>query len=125
MQLLADENFPGDAVYALRDAGHDVVWILTDGRGSDDRTVLQCATDEHRLLVTFDTDFGELAFRAGLPADSGIILFRVPMASPAKVSEIAVEALASRDDWVGHFSVIEVGRIRMTPLPPSHDDADE
>ena len=30
MRLLADENFPGDAVTALRAAGHDVLWIRTE-----------------------------------------------------------------------------------------------
>jgi len=28
MRFLADENFPGDVVVALRRQGHDVVWIL-------------------------------------------------------------------------------------------------
>jgi hypothetical protein len=30
MRFLADENFPGDAVTALRTAGHDLAWIRTD-----------------------------------------------------------------------------------------------
>jgi hypothetical protein len=30
MRFLADENFPGDAVTALRASGHDVVWIRTE-----------------------------------------------------------------------------------------------
>lgn len=30
MRFLADENFPRDAVEALRQSGHDVVWIRTD-----------------------------------------------------------------------------------------------
>ena len=30
----------------------------------------------------------------------------------------AVAALATRDDWAGHFTVIEDRRIRMTALPP-------
>jgi hypothetical protein len=37
MQLLADENFPGDAVTALRAAGHDVLWIRTDAPGITDK----------------------------------------------------------------------------------------
>ena len=33
-----------------------------------------------------------------------------------RVAELQL-ALASRDDWAGHFSVVEESRIRMTPLP--------
>ena len=29
MRLLANENFPYDAVAALRESGHDVLWIRT------------------------------------------------------------------------------------------------
>jgi hypothetical protein len=32
--LLADENIPGDAVAALRAAGHDVEWIRTECLGA-------------------------------------------------------------------------------------------
>jgi predicted nuclease of predicted toxin-antitoxin system len=63
MRILANENFPGDAVNALRLEGHDVAWIREDAPGSLDTQVLQRAQDEERVLITFDKDFGELAFR--------------------------------------------------------------
>src|SRR5882672_5981567 len=31
-----------------------------------------------RVLLTFDKNFGELAWRSGLPASCGIVLFRLP-----------------------------------------------
>jgi len=117
MRLLANENFPLDAVEALRANGHDVAWIREDGRGSRDEQVLARAQQERRVLVTFDKDFGELAFRSRLPASSGVILFRISTPSSKDVARIAVQALASREDWGGHFSVIEDRRIRMTRLP--------
>ena len=40
MRLLADENFPYDAVVALRDEGHDVVWIREAAPGISDKEVL-------------------------------------------------------------------------------------
>ncbi len=119
MRLLANENFPAAAVDALRAAGHDVAWVRTDAPGSGDRAVLARAVAEGRVLLTFDKDFGELAFRAGLPAASGVVLFRIPMAAPAEVARRAVAVLGSRTDWAGHFSVVEEKRVRMTPLPPS------
>ena len=117
MRILANENFPGDAVAALRQSGHDVAWVLADAPGSSDRQVLDRAQTENRVLVTFDKDFGELSFRGKLPSSCGIILFRISAPSPAYVARVAVAALGSRTDWVGHFAVVEDARIRMTPLP--------
>ncbi len=116
MHLLANENFPLDAVEALRADGHDVAWIREDSRGISDDKVLLRAQEENRIVVTFDKDFGELAFRSKLPPQSGEILFRITPISPQYIAQVAVQALASRDNWAGHFSVIEDNRIRMTSL---------
>lgn len=117
MRFLANENFPGDAVAALRARGHDVTWIRTDAPGIKDPEVLARAQAENRILITFDKDFGELAFHSKLPASCGVVLFRVVPTSPAHVSTLAVVVLEARSDWAGHFSVVEEDRIRMTPLP--------
>jgi predicted nuclease of predicted toxin-antitoxin system len=117
MRILANENVPENMVEELRQRGHDVAWIHADAPGSRDTLVLRRANDEERVLVTFDKDFGELAFRFRLPSTSGIVLLRVTARSPSLLTSIAVGALESRDDWAGHFSVVEPDRIRMTPLP--------
>jgi predicted nuclease of predicted toxin-antitoxin system len=117
MRILANENFPAEAVAALRLHGHDVTWVLTDAPGSSDQRVLEWARTDDRILITFDKDFGELAFQSKLPASSGIILFRISAPSSAHVARLATAALDSRTDWAGHFAVVEDTRIRMTPLP--------
>lgn len=117
MRLLANENFPSDAISALRERGHDVIWIRTDAPGGRDDAILARARRESRVLVTFDKDFGELAFRSRLPASCGIILFRITPRSPEFIARVAAEAIGSRDDWVGHFAVVEDARVRMRPLP--------
>ena len=117
MQFLANENFPLDAVEAIRNLGHDVRWVRTDAPGSKDREVLERAVIEQRILLTFDKDFGDLAFQFGLPADCGIVLFRLRAGSSAAMAKQVETALRSRSDWAGQFSVVEPGRIRMRPLP--------
>ena len=116
MRFLADENIPGDAVTALESSGHDVVWVRTAAPGSKDEDVLAWAVREERIVLTLDKDFGELAWHAGLPASSGIMLFRLPMPAPAGVGATLAARIAERTDWVGHFTVIEPGRIRMRQL---------
>lgn len=115
MRLLADENIPGPMVTALRDVGHDVLWIAEAMPSTDDRSVLALAAAEQRVLLTFDKDFGELAFRHGLPASSGVVLLRVPI-HPATATAIATRALDSASDFVGRFVVVEEHRIRERPL---------
>jgi predicted nuclease of predicted toxin-antitoxin system len=117
MRILANENFPGDAVEALRSGGHDVLWVRTTAPGSSDPVVLAQAQAENRILITFDKDFGELAFHSKLPAASGIILFRISAPSSRYVAEFVARILDSRQDWAGHFSVIDDQRVRMTRLP--------
>ena len=119
MRLLAHENFPGEAVAALRRRGHDVAWVRTGAPGSSDPQVLARAMAETRVLIAFDKDFGELAYHAGLPATCGIILFRISPDSPARVAQVAVAVLEGRSDWTGHFSAIEEHRVRMAPRPPT------
>lgn len=119
MRILANENFPRGAVEALRLAEHDVVWIRTESPGIADEEVLARAMAEQRVLFTFDKDFGELAYRVGLPSECGVVLFRIRMDSPDQVAERVVNLIATRTDWVGHFSVIDDTKIRIRALPGS------
>jgi len=66
MRILANENFPSEAVTALRKRKHDVAWIRIEAPGSSDQEVIARAGAEGRLIVSFDKDFGELAFRSKL-----------------------------------------------------------
>ena len=88
---------------------------------SSDEVVLARAQTEDRLLLTFDKDFGELAFRFGLPI-SGVILLRLSASSPTRLTQVVMAALTSREDWAGMFSVVEEGRVRMTALPKPKQD---
>src|SRR5215212_4116562 len=117
MRILANENFPGPLIRELRRIGHDVMAVKELMRGATDREVLERSHQEERLVVTFDKDFGELAFRFGLPAGSGIILFRLSGSSPESDNARALAAFARGIDWVGNFSVVTNDRIRVRPLP--------
>lgn len=117
MRFLANENIPAVAVAALQAAGHDVVWVAVASPGSDDHQVLSQAAVERRLILTFDKDFGELAFRSGLPAGCGVILCRFSADSPERLAQRLVAAVSIQDQWEGMFSVVEETRVRSVPLP--------
>ena len=116
MRFLANENIPGDAVVALQAAGHDVVWERTSAPGTKDEDILAWAARDDRVLLTFDKDFGELAWRFGLSANSGVVLFRLPMPASAEVGSTLAARIDERSDWLGHFSVVEPSRVRMRTL---------
>ena len=116
MRWLCNENVPRLLVEALKAEGQDVLWIRDHAPGIADITVLEIGARERRLCLTFDKDFGELAARTDLPDECGVLLLRVaPQPSTAWAGRIAA-SICSRDDWAGHFSVLEPGRVRMRPL---------
>jgi predicted nuclease of predicted toxin-antitoxin system len=117
MRLCANENMSETAVALLRHAGHDVVWIREVAPGLADAGVLEMARAGDRLLLTFDKDFGELVFRLGATASCGVVLLRISQPSAVAVAERIIRILESRDDWPGHFSVVEDTMLRMRPLP--------
>jgi predicted nuclease of predicted toxin-antitoxin system len=101
MTFLADENFPRPAVEALRQAGFDVLWIAEANPGAPDDEVLALCISTGRVLLTFDKDFGELAYRRSRSAPCGIVLFRVTPQSPDEIASIALSAMQSQQSGSG------------------------
>jgi predicted nuclease of predicted toxin-antitoxin system len=116
MRLLVNENVSAGVIQALREHGHDILSAKESMRSKADEVILAQAQTEQRLVVTHDKDFGELAFRVGLPSGSGIILLRLTGTNSDDDNRRAIQAIESRKDWAGHFSVATDDRIRMRPL---------
>ena len=75
MKLLVDECCDPRLVAALRQAGHDVRYVLEIDPGASDKQVVALSIEQDRILITEDKDFGELAIRHG-KALPGLILIR-------------------------------------------------
>ena len=116
MRFLADENFPASAVRALRRAGDEVDWALEATPGLADQDVLKRALEAGAVILTFDKDFGELAWRTRPTPGFGVILFRMPMPRAADAGAALAGVVCARSDWPGHFSVVEPDRLRMRAL---------
>jgi predicted nuclease of predicted toxin-antitoxin system len=117
MRWIVNENVAGMVIRSLRDRGHDVLSVKETMRGAGDPEILARAQAEERIVVTHDKDFGELAFRYGLPARSGVVLFRLSGAGPESDARRILEVLETDVDWTGHFAVVTDDRIRIRPLP--------
>jgi predicted nuclease of predicted toxin-antitoxin system len=110
MRVLADESCDGAVVRAMREAGHDVTSVRDTMRGASDRSVLDAALSERRLLLTEDKDFGELVFARGAPA-LGVLLLRYAIAARSLVARRVIDFVALRGKELdGSFVVIAPSR---------------
>lgn len=89
-------------------------------RGAGDHQIVARAEREGRILLTFDKDFGDIAFRSGLPPTCGIILLRFTPRDPDDAVAVILTTIALREDWVRQFAVVERDRLRVRRLrsPP-------
>lgn len=105
----------------LRSIGHDAVHTGECGLvSSADEIVLLHAIKEGRIVVTSDTDFGELLAQSGASRPS-VILFRRSSGKPSV--EFALLTLALENPEVheavlkGAVVVVDPRRIRIRKLP--------
>jgi len=89
MTFVADENFPRPAWQVLRNAGWEVFSVAEECPGISDEEIAALCSENQRVLLTFDKDFGELIFRRGLSAGGGVVLFRFIPESPEEVADAA------------------------------------
>jgi predicted nuclease of predicted toxin-antitoxin system len=76
MRFLVDECTGPVLARWLRSEGHDVFSVFEQARGISDVAVIRTASDENRIIITNDKDFGEMAYR-NKTLHCGIILLRL------------------------------------------------
>ena len=115
-RFLANENVPKTAIDAARKSVIEIDWILEREPGASDERVLAIALAEERILISYDTDFGELVFKRGINASCGIILLRPHLQTPEAQAAILLAVFSRPIDWRGNFSVVREGLLRVVPL---------
>ena len=118
MKLVADECVEAPTVFALRAAGHTVLFIAETSPGIEDTEVLEISRRERALLLTADKYFGELVFRNREP-HCKVLLIRSPEDDPDENAANTLAAVRQHGpallDW---FSVL-VGRALRIRVVPS------
>jgi predicted nuclease of predicted toxin-antitoxin system len=119
VRFLVDNALFAWKATGLRDHGHDARLVKDYGmRESSDELILERAASEDRVLISADTDFGEiLALRRELKPS--FILLRLDRYSPpeqltALASVLTTIELPLRE---GAVVVLEPARIRIRQLP--------
>ncbi len=88
MRFLLDQDVYATTASFLRGLGHDVVPVAQIGRAqADDEELLKIASEQGRIFITRDRDFGNLVFVKGLGA--GVLYLRIlPSAQNAVHDEL-------------------------------------
>jgi Domain of unknown function (DUF5615) len=90
MRLLLDNNLSPRLVELLTLAGWDVAHVRALGlRAATDKVVLEAARNDHRVLVSADTDFGALLAGAQRVGDTGSTLS--PIANRRRLSMVTAQ----------------------------------
>ena len=100
----------------LRNQGHDVVESRELGPDPGDRALLDWAAKERRILVTIDTDFGELIYLENL-SHAGLV--RLPDVLAHERQLIIQDLLTRYETELEDAAIITVrgGRIRISKGP--------
>lgn len=116
LRLLADENIDGRLVQALRTDGWSVDWVPEQHAGIRDESVLELAKSLTAILITDDTDFGELVYRRRLTAH-GVVLLRLGSISWQQKHQLLSTVLQQHGDELLHaFAVVSDQHLRIRPL---------
>src|SRR5438309_198345 len=112
MKLLVDACAGRRLASALRQAGHNVVFVGDWPKNAEDDEVLAVGLAEQRVVITRDKDFGTLAVRDRQPHCGIVRLVELP---PARELEICQSVLARHGDILASGALItaEQHRIRL------------
>lgn len=113
MIVLADENVHRGIVARLVAEGHEVVHVGDLSPSITDDDVLALAVSRRALLVTNDTDFGELVFARGA-RHAGVLLLRLGALPFADQAARVAWTLGAHEEMLRTtFSVLTPTRLRV------------
>lgn len=113
MKILADENIEREFIESLRKSNFEVLTVYESYIGFADDKILQVAVDENAVILTYDTDFGELVFRFSLQSH-GVILLRLSgLSLSEKVSKTIVAIHEHETELENAFTVISEHSVRI------------
>src|SRR3989338_7759743 len=114
MKFLIDADCPRSIGLSLQAAGHIVKDIRDIQPSAPDQEIYELIKRESYILITRDTDFGNI-LRYPVTPNCGIILLRVYLFSINEIMVILDDLLSrvSEKDLLGSLTVARKGRYRI------------
>ena len=117
LKFLLDADMPRSSAEVIRSTGYDVEDVRDIGTGAaKDSEIIEYALENERIIVTRDTDFGEIL---RYPEHPGGIIFRLPYTFRAEeLNRVLKEFLdtARENEIKNAIIIVELGRYRRRPL---------
>jgi predicted nuclease of predicted toxin-antitoxin system len=113
MSFLANENFPWPSVIFLRENKIEVTSIAEKFQGITDQEVMKIAISQNLIILTHDSDYGELIFKYGLKPESGVVFFRLNEFEPKDPGKIILDLLSKNFSFSNALTVIDKNSIRQ------------
>jgi predicted nuclease of predicted toxin-antitoxin system len=115
MKIKLDENLLTALAELLRATGHDAMTVADEALGgSKDPNVLQVASSEDRVLLTFDLEFADIR-QYPIGSHAGIVVFRLHDQRWA-VLELPARRLLDSDllsRLQGGLAIVDESRVRV------------
>ena len=113
LRFLVDVNVGVATAMALRNGGHDVLFVGDLDWRMPDPELLSLAKRERRIMLTMDTDFGEMIYGSKL-RHAGVLLLRIHGASRLEKVQVVKEIIERYGDHLPeHFCVYRQGKLRI------------
>lgn len=113
MKFIANENFLKASFLILKDLGYDIQHIGETNPSITDEEVIEIATSENRVIITFDRDYGELIFKNNFKVP-GVIYLRVFDFQPDFPAEIIHNLVSNTAvSLENHFTVVDAKHFRQ------------
>src|SRR3990170_2495546 len=117
LKFLLDADMPRSSAELIRSIGYEVEDVRDIGmRAAKDREIIEYALKNNRIIITRDTDFGEVL---RYPEHPGAIILRLPYAPTSKdINERLEEFFKAvrTEELTGAIIIVELSRYRKRPL---------
>lgn len=113
MKFLADENISLEIVRFLRALDHNVISVIEEFPNADDLFVLEKAANSKHILITSDTDFGELVYHQKLPHKGVVLLRLVDERNENKIKILSSLLKTRKNELANNFTVVTETKVRI------------
>ncbi len=116
MKFLANENIPFSTVKTLKGQGWEIEHVGEKNMGIRDEEVIEYSIQNNQVIITFDSDYGELVFTKGYKPQ-GVIYLRIKNFTPEYPAFLLHKLIVEDELEVkGKFTVVSENLIRQRDI---------
>ena len=114
MKFPANENFPRPSIHILKTAGFYIESISDISPGIADSAVINTASRDHAIILTFDKDYGEIIFRHNIVHPPAVVYFRSKGNDPKFAGTFLLKTIQEKTYQIENcFTVVEMDGVHQ------------